>query len=129
MGRRTAGFLRENAVQLILHSDLTRARETAQGLFGREAKALAIPVVETKALRERGLQRFIGRNSFERRVKRFLREIALRKESNIVLVGHDMFFRCILGYDPKRLSGLDDDVFPNAATYSVKIDAFGRVAT
>lgn len=90
-------FVKANAVDLIAHSPLIRAKKTCMAMFvtGTETKT---PVVSLDALVEMTpLEYVTSRSAFRKRMGSFEAWLASRSESSIVVVGHSQYFRQLLG--------------------------------
>ena len=82
-------FVARERVDLVVHSHLARARDTARGLFGGIA---GLPLVESAELFEQDVSERIGVRRLEARTRGFTSWLAARPERTIVVVGHSMFF-------------------------------------
>ena len=82
-------FVDREHVELVVHSHLARARDTARGLFGGIA---GLPLVESAELFEQDVSERIGVRRLEARTSGFTSWLAARPERTIVVVGHSMFF-------------------------------------
>jgi broad specificity phosphatase PhoE len=89
-------FVRSKGIQLILHSELDRARDTCCGLFGRFKDE--VPIKPHPLLYEKSFTEYVVAD-LSVRVASFKRELFALEEEHIVLVGHSGFFRKLLGTD------------------------------
>lgn len=82
-------------VELVAHSPLQRARDTALALFGGGPT----PMVEMPTLYERTAWETFASSSFDRRIAGVCAWLHGRNETRIALVGHGQFFKRALGLD------------------------------
>jgi len=96
-------FLSTHRIELVLHSPLQRARETAVGLFGGGS----VPLVEDPGIYEKDLAEHAGLRSLEQRTRSFSASLLARPEKRVVVVGHSAHFRALFaegdGFDKSSL--------------------------
>ena len=89
-------FVEERGVQLVAHSPLVRAEQTARQLFGDCGPSLTPPFVELPFIYERTPSEWASITGLDARIEQLRAWLAARDESVIVLVGHGQFFkRCL----------------------------------
>jgi broad specificity phosphatase PhoE len=96
-------FLVSADIKLVVHSPLTRARETSEGMLGcvtPDTKVDSVErVVETALLSEMTPSEWtpMYRKQFKKRVKEFEKWLSEQPEDNIAIVGHSEYFKSMLG--------------------------------
>mmetsp|Transcript_57840 Transcript_57840/g.163240 ORF Transcript_57840/g.163240 Transcript_57840/m.163240 type:complete len:227 (+) Transcript_57840:41-721(+) len=100
-----ARFVESQRIQLVVHSHLQRARETCLTLFASSG----VPIEEHAHLYEKSLSEHCGQHvgcasTMKPRVDGFVAWLRGRRETEILLVGHSGFFRCM--FRPER--GVDN---------------------
>ena len=89
-------FVEVRGVQLVAHSPLVRAEQTARRLFGDCGPSLTPPFVEVPFIYERTPSEWASITGLDARIEQLCAWLAERDESVIVLVGHGQFFkRCL----------------------------------
>lgn len=102
-----ANFLREQGIELVLHSPLERARQTCKGLLGCLAPDLKRDPVnrveELDFLREKYPSEWIPGNyqSFADRIQMFESWLDEQPERCVAVVGHSQYFKAMLKLDFK----------------------------
>ena len=95
-----------DSIQLVVHSPLTRARETCRGLFtphsNNDEKATSI--IEYPGLYERSVKEHIRPSVIKMRIERFVEWLLDREEVTIAVVGHSSFFRAMSGIEADNCS-------------------------
>ena len=86
---------RDEKVEVILHSHLRRASDTAAGLFAGVPSA-GVPLECDRKLFEKSLSEHAGFRSLPARVGNFRARLLHRSESVLVIVGHSAFFRMLV---------------------------------
>ena len=81
----------DERLEIVLHSPLTRAKDTASMFAG------ALPLEQLDHLYEKSLSEHASLRSLQQRVDSFTRELLQRPESRMAIVGHSGFFRCMVG--------------------------------
>jgi broad specificity phosphatase PhoE len=84
----------EGKPQLIVHSPLLRAKQTAMGLFNG---CDSIPIMELHCLVERTAFEYLYVTPLDTRISQANEWLRSRSEETIVIVGHGQFFRRWLG--------------------------------
>jgi broad specificity phosphatase PhoE len=121
-----ANFVQTSGIQLVVHSPLTRARETSEGMLecmAPDMKHSSVDrVVELELLKEKTPSEWtpVYWNSFKERMAEFQRWLADQPEDNIALVGHSQYFKAMLGLDFK---------FGNCDVWQATFDASKMAAT
>lgn len=87
-------FMSRQEVELIIHSSLTRAKQTCYGLFSSD---LGISILENENIYEKDIAETLGISDITHRIEAFKQFILERKEKCIVVVGHSAFFRKLVG--------------------------------
>lgn len=108
-------FLSTHRVELVLHSPLQRARNTAAGLFGGGS----VPLVEDPSIYEKDLAEHAGLRSLEQRTRSFSASLLARPEKRIVVVGHSAFFRALFADG----DGFDKSSLLNVSVWSATLSA------
>jgi len=86
------GFIEDRGVQLIAHSPLVRAQQTAHALFS----GCGAPFVELPFIYERTTSEWASIAGMDSRIEQLRSWLAERDETVIVIVGHGQFFkRCL----------------------------------
>jgi len=100
-------------IQLVLHSPLVRAQQTAQGLLG--CRPDTVRVEETSLLAEKTPTEWIPGQyySFANRIQEFEQYLCQQEETHLVIVGHSQFFKAMLNLDYK---------FGNCDVYQVEFN-------
>jgi broad specificity phosphatase PhoE len=121
-----ANFVQTSGVQLVVHSPLTRARETSEGMLGCVApdkKDSSVDrVVELELMKEKTPSEWtpVYWNRFKARMAEFEKWLAEQPEDRIALVGHSQYFKAMLGLDFK---------FGNCDVWQATFDASKMAAT
>jgi broad specificity phosphatase PhoE len=88
-------FLLQYQIDSIYYSPYHRAKETFEILFQNRENVKIFQ--EQELLKEQLLSEYFGLHNIEDRVEEFKKWLVNQKDStNIVLVGHSKFFRCLL---------------------------------
>ena len=91
-----SSFVEARGVQLVAHSPLVRAEQTARQLFGDCGPSLTPPFLEVPFIYERTPSEWASITGLDARIEQLRDWLAERDESVIVLVGHGQFFkRCL----------------------------------
>ena len=95
-----------DSIQLVVHSPLTRARETCRGLFIPHSSSdeKAISIMEHPQLYERSVKEHIRPSVIKTRIERFVEWLLDREEETIAVVGHSSFFRAMSGIEADNCS-------------------------
>jgi phosphohistidine phosphatase SixA len=123
-------FVESNGIQMVVHSPLTRACQTYEGMFGwwtgskKNRKSPSISrVIKTALLQEKSQWEWTPMcyNGFIERIAGFEEWLWDQEEGVVVLVGHSQFFKAMLGLD---------FLFGNCDVWKVNFDlsARGRLA-
>lgn len=86
----TSGLVAAEKLELVLHSPLRRARETAVALFGSSG---TVPLREEPTIFEKDLAEHAGLSSLRRRTAAFTAALLALPERRVAVVGHSAFFR------------------------------------
>jgi broad specificity phosphatase PhoE len=107
------GFLRKHGVQLVVHSQLRRARETCEAGVLASCESSRYPVLEERSLHEKYVSEWLPGmgSSFAARIQQFGEWVASRDEQVILVVGHSQFWRAMLRQQRK---------FDNCDVYRVR---------
>ena len=87
----SSGFADKHGVQLVVHSPLQRARDTAIALFG--GHPTLPPLLELPFMYERTPVEYLMPSLFDARINRICTWLAARPESVLVLVGHGQLWK------------------------------------
>eukprot|EP00760_Papus_ankaliazontas_P000673 PhM_4_TR10176/c0_g1_i1/m.4181 len=86
-------LLADYPVDLIIHSHLRRARRTCHGLF----PTTNVPIQEHTEIYEKSIKEYVGMGCIHDRVNAFKKWVLDSKLRCVVVVGHSLFFRILLG--------------------------------
>jgi broad specificity phosphatase PhoE len=110
-----AALAAREAIEVVLHSPLRRAADTAAGLFPDLRR------VEDADVYEKSLAEHAGLTSLDARVRSFRERLAQRPELCLAVVGHSAFFRCLV---PEMAARRDD--LRNVSVWRVTCAADGQ---
>mmetsp|Transcript_613 Transcript_613/g.788 ORF Transcript_613/g.788 Transcript_613/m.788 type:complete len:261 (-) Transcript_613:2088-2870(-) len=96
-------FLKEKSIELIVHSPLTRARDTCRGVVNSCSEDHEFTLLELECIREKYISEWLpgyGSSSLNQRIDQF-GEFVNKESRTMIVVGHSQFFKKMLGMDEK----------------------------
>ncbi|CAK9011578.1 Uncharacterized protein SCF082_LOCUS11153 [Durusdinium trenchii] len=105
---REENFVDAHGVELVMHSPLIRAAETAKAVFHSMPKETAdhFPRFVEPLIREKFISEWVNLGGLDKRIADFAASLVERSEERIVVVGHSQYFRRMLGQE-KKMSNCD----------------------
>ncbi len=83
----------EKSIELVAHSPLQRARDTAMAVF----RSRGPPIIELPQMYERTVSEYLWTSLLDARIENVCQWLSSREETVVALVGHGQFFKRCLG--------------------------------